>query len=179
MRSSFKQTYSLTKYLLKNRISSVRRFPLVLMLEITHNCNLTCEGCGRILEFKDTMDRKMSVDECIQAAEECGAPVVSVTGGEPFLHPDLDKIVNGLIAMKRHIYLCTNGITLGDSLNKYKPSPYLNINVHLDGMEETHDRIVCQKEYSRRQRILLKRPSSWVLLYAQIQLYSKIQTLKR
>ena len=145
MRSSFKQTYSLTKYLLKKRISSVKRFPLVLMLEITHNCNLTCEGCGRILEFKDTMDRKMSVDECMQAAGECGAPVVSVTGGEPFLHPDLDKIVNGLIAKKRHIYLCTNGITLGDSLNKYKPSPYLNINVHLDGMAETHDRIVCAK----------------------------------
>ena len=143
MRSSFKQTYSITKYLFKNKISSVKRFPLVLMLEITHNCNLTCEGCGRIREFKETMDMKMSIEECMHAADECGAPVVSVTGGEPFLHPDLDKIVSGLIAKKRHIYLCTNGITLGNSLNKFIPSPYLNINVHLDGLEETHDRIVC------------------------------------
>ena len=100
MRSSLKQTYSISKYLLKNKVSSVKRFPLVLMLEITHNCNLTCEGCGRIQEFKETMDRRMSVSECMNAAEECGAPVVSVTGGEPFLHPDLDKIVKGLIAKK-------------------------------------------------------------------------------
>ncbi len=81
----------------------------------------------------------------MHAAEECGAPVVSVTGGEPFLHPDLDKIVNGLISKRRHIYLCTNGITLGDSLDKYSPNPYLNINVHLDGMADTHDKIVGSK----------------------------------
>ena len=104
MRSSLKQTYSITKYLFKNKISSVKRFPLVLMLEITHNCNLTCEGCGRIQEFKETMDRKMSVSECMHAAEECGAPVVSVTGGEPFLHPELDKI-SKRINCKKTAYL--------------------------------------------------------------------------
>jgi hopanoid biosynthesis associated radical SAM protein HpnH len=145
MRGSLKLTYSLVKYLIKNKFSFVKRFPLVLMLEITHKCNLACEGCGRIREFKDTMDRMMSVEECMSVVEECRSPVITITGGEPLLHPDIDKIIQGVLSKKRHIYLCTNGITLADSLKKFEPDSRLNINVHLDGLSETHDRIVGAK----------------------------------
>ncbi|MFQ5963480.1 MAG: adenosyl-hopene transferase HpnH [Candidatus Scalinduaceae bacterium] len=145
MRVSLRLTSSLVRYIIKNKFFSVKRFPLVLMLEITHNCNLACEGCGRIREYKDTMNKMMSVEECLSIADECKSPVVTVTGGEPLLHPDIDKIIDGLITKKRHIYLCTNGITLADSLKIFKPSPYLNINVHLDGLSETHDKIVGLK----------------------------------
>ncbi|MDR4505574.1 MAG: adenosyl-hopene transferase HpnH [Candidatus Scalindua sp.] len=145
MRGSLKLTYSLVKYLIKNKFSFVKRFPLVLMLEITHKCNLACEGCGRIREFKDTMDRMMSFEDCMSVVEECRSPVITITGGEPLLHPDIDKIVQGVLSKKRHIYLCTNGITLADSLRKFHPDSRLNINVHLDGLSETHDRIVGAK----------------------------------
>ncbi len=150
MRGSLKLTYSLVKYLIKNKLSFVKRFPLVLMLEITHKCNLACEGCGRIREFKDSMDRMMSVEECMSVVEECRSPVITITGGEPLLHPDIDKIIRGVLSKKRHIYLCTNGITLAESLNKFKPDSRLNINVHLDGLSETHDRIVGAKGVFRK-----------------------------
>ncbi len=145
MRVSLKLTSTLARYLIKNKFTSVKRFPLVLMLEITHNCNLACEGCGRIREYKDTMSKMMSVEECMSIADECRSPVVTVTGGEPLLHPDIGKIITGLLSKKRHLYLCTNGITLADSLEKFKPDPRLNINVHLDGLSDTHDRIVGAK----------------------------------
>ncbi|GJQ58222.1 MAG: adenosyl-hopene transferase HpnH [Candidatus Scalindua sp. AMX11] len=145
MRGSLRLTYSLVKYLVKNKFSFVKRFPLVLMLEITHKCNLACEGCGRIREFKDTMDKMMSVEDCMSVVDECRSPVITITGGEPLLHPDIDKIIQGVLSKKRHIYLCTNGITLANSLKKFEPDSRLNINVHLDGLAETHDRIVGAK----------------------------------
>lgn len=134
-------TVLMTKYLIKNRLLGRQRFPLVLMLELTHLCNLNCTGCGRIREYKDSLNNMISVDDCMAAAKECGAPVVTITGGEPLLHPEVGEIIEGLINMGRHIYLCTNGIILEQSLEKLRPSKRLNINVHLDGLSEVHDSI--------------------------------------
>lgn len=136
---------SMTKYLIKKRLSGDQRFPLVLMLELTHLCNLNCTGCGRIREYKDSLNNMISIDDCMAAVEECGAPVVTITGGEPLLHPDIGKIIEGLINMGRHIYLCTNGIILEQSLEKFRPDARLNINVHLDGPSEIHDSITGRK----------------------------------
>lgn len=145
MRFPISLTLAMTKYLIKNRLLSRERFPLVLMLELTHLCNLNCEGCGRIREYRESLNNMITVDDCLCAAEECNAPVVTVTGGEPLLHPDIDKIIDGLIEKRRHLYLCTNGIILEQSLEKFKPKVNLNINVHLDGLSETHDAIVGKR----------------------------------
>lgn len=145
MRFPLSLTASMTKHLVKNKFKAIKRFPLVLMLEITHKCNLKCDGCGRIREYSETLNSFVSFDECMHAAEECYTPVVTITGGEPLLHPDIDKIIAGLIAKRRHIYMCTNGILLEQSLDKFKPNSAFNINVHLDGLASTHDPIVGQK----------------------------------
>ncbi|MCF6147917.1 MAG: adenosyl-hopene transferase HpnH [Candidatus Kuenenia sp.] len=149
MRVSPALSFSLAKYLIKNKLFFRKRFPLVLMLEVTHLCNLACEGCGRILEYHDTMREMLSVEECMQAIHECPTPVVTVTGGEPLMHPEIDKIIFGIIKKKRHIYLCTNGILLADALKKLKPNKYLNINVHIDGLAETHDKIAGKGIFDR------------------------------
>lgn len=129
----------LVSYLARKKLSGQRRFPLVLMLEPTHRCNLRCAGCGRIREYESTLDQELSVEECLASMEEAGAPVVAVTGGEPLLHPGIDEIVRGIVAGKRFVYLCTNGLMLRTSLGKFQPGPYLAINVHLDGLGPTHD----------------------------------------
>ncbi len=144
MRVPVKLGTSLTSYLLKNRLASREKFPLVLMLEPTHLCNLSCKGCGRIIEYSDNSDL-LSVEECLAAAEECGAPVVTVTGGEPLLHPQIAEIVRGIVHMGRYVYLCTNGLMLTEYLDKFEPNSHLNINVHIDGLEETHDRITSHE----------------------------------
>ena len=160
MKVPLKLGAALTGYLLRNRIAGRPRFPLVLMLELTHRCNLACKGCGRILEFKDNKDF-MSVGEALGAAEECGAPVVTVTGGEPLLHPRIDQIVKGLIDMGRYIYLCTNGLLLAETLDRLEPHPFLNINIHIDGLAPTHDAIVDQpgafEEATKAIRLAKKR----------------------
>jgi len=119
-----------------------RRFPLVLMLEPLHACNLTCTGCGRIREYESTITRKLSLEQCLGAADECGAPVVSICGGEPLLYPEIAPLVRGLLERDRHIYLCTNGMLLRKHLGEFTPDPRLFLNVHLDGLEATHDRAV-------------------------------------
>lgn len=116
--------------------------PFVLMLEPTGRCNLSCEGCGRVEELGGM---EMSVEECLLSADECGAPVVAITGGEPLLHPRIGEIVEGLLRRKKFVYLCTNGLLLKKFLEKMKPSPYLSFSLHLDGMEETHDRLCGRK----------------------------------
>jgi hopanoid biosynthesis associated radical SAM protein HpnH len=142
MAYSFLLTYSLSRYTLKNFCSRKKRFPLVLMLEPTFKCNLTCKGCGRIRENRDVGGRMLSVKECLDSSDEAGAPVVCLTGGEPLLHPQIDQIINGLIERKKFIFLATNGIKLIQFLPRIKPDHHLSITVHLDGMTETHDRIV-------------------------------------
>ncbi|HHT9127047.1 MAG TPA: adenosyl-hopene transferase HpnH [Candidatus Brocadiia bacterium] len=160
MRVSARLGTSLAKYLLKNRLASREKFPLVLMLEVTHLCNLACKGCGRIWEYRETLGELMGVEECLSAVDECDAPVVSVTGGEPLMHPQIGDIVRGILDKKRHIYLCTNGLLLAESLHKLKPSPYFNINVHIDGLEETHDAITGVKGVFKRATDAIKKAKS-------------------
>jgi hopanoid biosynthesis associated radical SAM protein HpnH len=135
-------TASIAGYVLRKKISRTERFPLVLMLEPLHACNLTCTGCGRIREYVSTIREKLSIDECLAAVDECGAPVVSICGGEPTIYPELPELVEAIIARRRHIYLCTNGILLERFFRRGRPHRRLSINVHLDGMRATHDFVV-------------------------------------
>ncbi len=142
MRFPLSLTRSMTAYLLRKRLSGQRKFPLVLMLEPLHACNLTCTGCGRIREYADTVDRRLTVEECFDAVNQCDAPVVSVCGGEPLIYRGIEELVEGIVAHGRHVYLCTNGLLLREKLAGFRPSSRLFLNVHLDGMEATHDRMV-------------------------------------
>jgi len=139
MRFPLKLNFSMATYLTKKSLEGQERFPLVLMLEPLHVCNLACQGCGRIREYSDSMDDELSMDECLASARACVAPVVSVSGGEPLLHPAIDQIVGGLLEMGRHVYLCTNGLRLSQFVNRNDPHPHLFLNVHLDGMSPLHD----------------------------------------
>ena len=132
-------------YMAKTRISGRRRFPLVTMLEPLEKCNLACEGCGRIREYEPVIDKMLSVEQCLAAVEESGAPVVSIAGGEPTLHPQIDEIVNQITAQKKFVYLCTNALLMERLMKKVVPSKYFCFVVHLDGMEEAHDKAVYQK----------------------------------
>lgn len=131
---------SLAQYVTKQKLRGDKRFPLVLMLEPSFKCNLSCSGCGRIREYRDILDQSMSMQECLAAVEEAGAPVVSITGGEPLIHPEIERIVSGIIAGKRFVNLCTNGLLLEDSLRKFRPTPYLSFVLHLDSLAGPHDR---------------------------------------
>lgn len=122
-----------------------KRFPLVLMLEPLHACNLTCTGCGRIREYEQTITQSLTLEQCLKAIDECGAPVVSICGGEPMLYQPLPQLVQQTLARGRHIYLCTNGMFLRKKLHDYRPHSRFFFNVHLDGMEETHDLCVERK----------------------------------
>jgi len=142
MRFPLSLTRSMTGYLVRKRLSGQQRFPLVLMLEPLHACNLRCAGCGRIREYADTIGATMSVRECLESVDECGAPIVSVCGGEPLIYGGLEELLAELLRRRKHVYLCTNGVRLADKLPSLHPSSRLFINVHLDGMETTHDRLV-------------------------------------
>ena len=137
---SWRLSLSLTNYLIRNKFQGRKRFPLILMLEPTFRCNLSCAGCGRIREYKDILNQMLSGDECLAAVDESGAPVVSITGGEPLLHPEIEQIVDGIVTRQRFIHLCTNGLLLEDSLGRFKPTPYMSFVLHLDGLAESHDR---------------------------------------
>jgi hopanoid biosynthesis associated radical SAM protein HpnH len=130
---------SLGLYLLKNWTLGRKQFPLVLMLEPTERCNLNCAGCGRIREYRDNLDITLTADQCLEAVEEVGAPVVTLTGGEPLLHPQIQEIAARIIGAKRHVHLCTNGLLLEKSLGRFKPGPYMNFVVHADGPAPAHD----------------------------------------
>lgn len=132
---------SLGRYVAANRLQGRKRFPLVLMLEPTLRCNLACAGCGRIREDAETGGRMLTAQTCLSAVDEVRAPVVSVTGGEPLLHPQIGQIVRGIVARQRFVYLCTNGIRMEQALAEFRPSPYLSWVVHLDGLATTHDRL--------------------------------------
>jgi len=119
-----------------------KRFPLVLMLEPLHACNLTCTGCGRIREYESTITEKIPLQDCFRAVEECGAPVVSICGGEPMMYPQIGPLVRGILERRRHIYLCTNGMFIRKRLHEFLPDSRFFFNVHLDGLEKTHDMCV-------------------------------------
>ena len=131
-------------YILKNRLRGRKRFPLVTMLEPLEMCNLACVGCGRIREYKPVIDKIMPVDVALNAVNQSGAPIVSVAGGEPTIHPNIDEIINKLVAQKYFVYCCTNGLLLERVLQKVPASKYLCWVVHVDGMEEKHDESVAR-----------------------------------
>lgn len=142
MRFPIGLTTSLSIYIARKKLAGERHVPLVLMLEPLFACNLTCATCGRIREYRDLTSQRMSVEECLSASRECDAPVVSVCGGEPLIHPQIGEIVSGLVDMKRYVYLCTNGTLLERSIEQFQPSPRLLLNVHIDGPREVHDMVV-------------------------------------
>ncbi len=136
------QAFEVGKYIVTQRLKRRSRYPLVLMLEPLFRCNLACSGCGKIQHPTEILKQNLTPEQCFKAVEECGAPVVSIPGGEPLLHPQIDEIVKGLVARKKFVYLCTNGLLLEKSLDKFEPSPYLTFSVHLDGLKELHDKCV-------------------------------------
>jgi len=131
-------------YILKQRLLGNGKYPLVLMLEPLFRCNLACAGCGKIDYPDEILNKRLSVRECLDAVDECGAPIVSIPGGEPLLHKEIGKIVEGIVARKKFVYLCTNALLLEKKIDLFKPSPYLTFSVHLDGDREHHDIAVCQ-----------------------------------
>lgn len=144
-------------YIISQKLRRNARYPLVLMLEPLFRCNLACPGCGKI-DYEDAiLNKRLSVEECLAAVDECGAPVVSIPGGEPLLHREMDKIVEGIVARKKFVYLCTNGLLLEKKMHLFKPSQYLTFSVHLDGLEEHHDRAVNQPGTFRRAVAAIKK----------------------
>lgn len=139
-----RQAVRVGSYVLKQRLRGRKQYPLVLMLEPLFRCNLACAGCGKIQHSTQILRQNLSPAACFDAAETCGAPVVSIAGGEPLLHPQIDEIADGLVARKKFVYLCTNALRLEDSLSKFTPSPYFTFSVHLDGMQARHDELVCR-----------------------------------
>jgi hopanoid biosynthesis associated radical SAM protein HpnH len=132
-------------YILKQKLKGNARYPLVLMLEPLFRCNLACAGCGKIDYPDSILNKRLSPQECFQAADDCGAPVVSIPGGEPLLHKEIKEIVEGLVARKKFVYLCTNALLLMKKMDMFTPSPYLTFSIHLDGLKEEHDRAVSQE----------------------------------
>jgi hopanoid biosynthesis associated radical SAM protein HpnH len=131
-------------YVLRQHLTGRKRYPLVLMLEPLFRCNLACAGCGKIDYPDEILNQRLSVAECLEAVDECGAPVVSIAGGEPLLHRELAEVVRGILARRKFVYLCTNALLMQKKLDQYQPSPFFVWSVHLDGHKEMHDRSVCQ-----------------------------------
>jgi hopanoid biosynthesis associated radical SAM protein HpnH len=132
------------KYVVAQHLKGRKRYPLVLMMEPLFRCNLACAGCGKIDYPDKILNQRLSVADALEAVDECGAPVVSIAGGEPLLHKELPEIVKGIIARKKFVYLCTNALLMEKKLHHYQPSPYFVWSVHLDGDKEMHDKSVCQ-----------------------------------
>ena len=130
-------------YIVKQHLKGVKRYPLVLMLEPLFRCNLACAGCGKIDYPDKILNQRLSVADSLAAVDECGAPIVSIAGGEPLLHREIDAIVTGIIARKKYVYLCTNALLLKQKIDLFRPSKYLTFSVHLDGQREHHDLSVC------------------------------------
>ena len=139
------QMWTVSTYVLKQKLKGRKQYPLVLMLEPLFRCNLACAGCGKIQYPPHILKDQLTPEECFHAVDECGAPVVSIPGGEPLMHPEIGKIVEGLVARKKYIYLCTNALLLKEKLDLFKPSKYLTFSVHVDGQREHHDFSVCRE----------------------------------
>ncbi len=139
------QTYRVGRYILEQKFRGVKRYPLVLMLEPLFQCNLACAGCGKIDYPAEILQKRVSAEDALKAVDECGAPVVSIPGGEPLIHKEMPAIVRGIIARKKFVYLCTNALLLEQKIDEYEPSPYFTWSVHLDGNRDRHDESVCRK----------------------------------
>jgi hopanoid biosynthesis associated radical SAM protein HpnH len=138
------QMVTITSYVVRQKLQRRRRYPLVLMLEPLFRCNLACAGCGKIQYPAQVLKKHLTVERCLEAVDECGAPIVSIPGGEPLMYPDIDRLVTALVARKKYIYLCTNAILLREKLDLFTPSKYLSFSVHMDGLREEHDEAVCR-----------------------------------
>ncbi|TLY57162.1 MAG: adenosyl-hopene transferase HpnH [Gammaproteobacteria bacterium] len=139
------QMYRVGRYIAARKLRGEKRYPLVLMLEPLFQCNLACSGCGKIDHPKEILQKRLSVEEALGAVDECGAPIVSIPGGEPLIHKEMPQIVAGIVARRKFVYLCTNAILLARHIDDYRPSPYLTFSIHLDGNRERHDESVCQE----------------------------------
>ena len=142
MRFPLRLSFDLGRYLLKKRLQGKEKFPLVLMLEPTHQCNLSCAGCGRIQEYQESLGQSLTLEECLAAVEECGAPVVTITGGEPLIYPPVFDLLHELVRRGKFIYLCTNAVLLERSLPQLPRSNHLTLSVHLDGLAPSHDALL-------------------------------------
>ena len=139
-----RQSLTVMRYILGQRLRGAKRYPLVLMLEPLFRCNLACAGCGKIDYSEEILNRRLNFDDCMAAIDECGAPIVSIAGGEPLIHKDMPQIVRGFVQRKKFVYLCTNALLLARHMDDYAPSPFLTFSVHLDGNSERHDASVCR-----------------------------------
>ncbi len=146
------QMWTVASYVLRQKLRGRSRYPLVLMLEPLFRCNLACAGCGKIQYPPHILKRQLTPEQCFAAVDECGAPMVSIPGGEPLLHPQIREIVEGLVARRKYVYLCTNALLLKEKLEAglFRPSKYLTFSVHMDGLEEHHDFAVCREGTYRR-----------------------------
>ena len=140
-----RQQITVAKYILTQKIKGNKRYPLVLMLEPLFQCNLACAGCGKIAYPEHILKKRMSVESALRAVDECGAPMVSIPGGEPLIHKEMPELIAGLIERKKYVYLCTNAILLKRKMDDYEPSPFLTFSVHLDGNRKRHDESVCKE----------------------------------
>jgi hopanoid biosynthesis associated radical SAM protein HpnH len=138
------QMWTVASYVIRQKLSGNKHYPLVLMLEPLFRCNLACAGCGKIQYPEHILNKRLTPQQCWDAADECGAPMVSIPGGEPLIHPEIDQIVEGLVARKKYVYLCTNALLLKRKIDLFKPSKYLTFSIHMDGLEEEHDLAVCR-----------------------------------
>jgi hopanoid biosynthesis associated radical SAM protein HpnH len=145
MAISFYKQMRIGTYVLKQKLLGRKRYPLVLMLEPLFRCNLACAGCGKIDYPEAILNQRLSVRDCLDAVDECGAPMVAIPGGEPLIHKEIGDIVRGIVARKKFVSLCTNALLLEKKLHLFEPSPYLFFSVHLDGLKHHHDRSVCQE----------------------------------
>jgi len=139
------QQYQIAKYIIGQKLRRVEKYPLVLMLEPLFRCNLACAGCGKIDYPEEILDKRLSYDECMEAIDECGSPMVSIAGGEPLIHKEMARIVRGFVDKRKFVYLCTNALLLEKRMAEYTPSPYLTFSIHLDGNEMRHDNSVCRE----------------------------------
>jgi len=151
-----KQMFTVAKHVLISNIKGNKHYPLVLMLEPLYRCNLRCFGCGKVQHSPDILKKTLTVKECLEAIKACGAPMISLPGGEPLLHPEISLIVRELCGMKKYVYLCTNALLLPSKLDDFKPSPYLSFSIHLDGPEAEHDESVCLKGTYKKVIDILK-----------------------
>jgi hopanoid biosynthesis associated radical SAM protein HpnH len=139
MRFPLAMTSRIAGYVARQRLARAEKFPMVLMLEPLHACNLTCTGCGRIREYEATIKQKLTIPECLEAVDECGAPVVSICGGEPMIYPGIGELVARILERKKVVILCTNGMFIRKKLGDFRPSRRFFFNVHVDGMRQSHD----------------------------------------
>src|SRR5919198_3446591 len=145
MAGPLKKSLKTARYLARQRLARREKFPLLVDLEPLYQCNLACSGCGKIQHPDHVLRRRMPVDTAIEAIEESGAPMVSIAGGEPLIHPEIDVIAAELVDRKKFVFLCTNALLMQRKLDRFRPSPYFAWAVHIDGLRERHDESVCQE----------------------------------